>query len=98
MTNSWLFEFFRRVGKAKRAHHGVADVDKWWARRKVRLCPPYDLNSTRSALGQNALQGAAAHVEATGGLRDGALAHLLAALDVLPACAVGRPPVCADVA
>src|SRR6266446_2960855 len=32
---------FRRVGKAKRAHHdGLSE--RRWARREERLCPPYD--------------------------------------------------------
>ena len=47
----------RRVGKAghdrcsirerrnKRAHHPCFAVDRWWARRRQRLCPPYRLRA-----------------------------------------------------
>ena len=44
----------------------------------------------RGALGEDALQRAAVHVEAARGLRDIAIAKLVDALDVLPAHAVGR--------
>src|SRR5258708_27966687 len=37
----------RRVGKAKRAHHSRSRSHQWWARRKGRLCPPYN-SLTRS--------------------------------------------------
>src|SRR5580700_5633095 len=42
------------------------------------------------ALGQNPLQGAAMHVQPPRGFRDVAVAHLVDALDVLPAHPVGR--------
>src|SRR2546423_3717148 len=44
----------------------------------------------RRALGQDALQRAAVHVETPRGLRDVAVAQLVDALDVLPAHAIGR--------
>src|SRR5450432_2467104 len=44
----------------------------------------------RRALGEDALQGAAMHVQPTRGFRDVAVAHLVDALDVLPADAVRR--------
>ena len=47
-------------------------------------------NSARRALGQNALQRAAVHVELARGLRHVALAGFVDALDMLPAHAVGR--------
>ena len=31
------------MGKAKRAHHSRSRSHQWWARRKGRLCPPYNL-------------------------------------------------------
>src|SRR3569833_2154643 len=42
------------------------------------------------ALGEDALQGAAMHVEAARGLGDVAITQLIDALDVLPADAIGR--------
>src|SRR5436309_12243367 len=46
--------------------------------------------SARRALGEDALQRAAMHVQPARGLRDVAVAHLVNALDMLPAHAVGR--------
>ena len=37
----------RRVGKVKRARHFFVYM-RWWARREVRLCPPYELAMTCS--------------------------------------------------
>src|SRR5437763_2738701 len=53
------------------------------------LCDPVTRLSRR-ALGENALQGAAVHVEPPRGFRDLAVAHFIDALDVLPADAIGR--------
>ena len=41
-----VIPFTRRVGKAKRAHH-QAIREEWWARRQMRLCPPYKIRDNR---------------------------------------------------
>jgi hypothetical protein len=63
------------------------------AQRINRLVDPQghaEFQLARCALGKNPLQGAAVHVEPSRGFRDVAVAHLVDALDVLPAYAVRR--------
>src|SRR5690606_16898059 len=49
-----------------------------------------DARSARSALGKDALQGTAMHIEAARRLRHVAVAHFVDALDMFPADPVGR--------
>src|ERR1700692_1094092 len=64
---------------------------EWWARFAL---PIYDSSVvatlSRRAFRQNALQGAAMHVQPSCGFGDVAVAHLVDALDVLPAHPVRR--------
>ena len=66
----------------------LTELDALDRRRTKELIAP--IGSLRRALGEDALQRAAMHVEPAGGLGDVAVAHLVDALDVLPADAVGR--------
>jgi hypothetical protein len=57
----------------------------WTRPKQVTRCA----STPRRVLGEDALQGAAVHLEPAGRFRDVAVAHFEDALDVLPAYAIG---------
>ena len=73
------------LGPRLRGDDELSWTQAWTQAKQVTRCA----SAPRRVLGEDALQGAAVHLESACGFRDVAVAHFEDALDVLPAYAIG---------